>query len=187
MTERISRDEVLRLARRQWLRGEKLDVGQLARQCGLGRATLFRWFGSRELLLAEVLWSLTEPTLKRAEREAAGHGPARIAAISERALRLMHGFAPLRRFIAEDGEKALRLLTSHASPVQARTIEAVRRQLEGEVALGWQPPLAIATLAYLIVRIGESFLYATAISGQDVDIGDAGVAVELLLSGTVSR
>jgi AcrR family transcriptional regulator len=180
-----SRPDVIRLARRLWLRGERLDVGQLAMTMGLGRATLFRWFGTRDLLLAEVLWSLCEPTLARAERESSGQGAARIAQISERALRLMQSFEPLRRFIAEDAEQALRLLTSRASPVQGRTIETVRRQLQAEVDAGWQPPLGLDTLAWLIVRIGESFLYASAISGQKVDIGDAGIAVQLLLSGRV--
>ena len=185
MADKPTREDVLRLARRHWLRTGRLDVGQLARHCGLGRATLFRWFGSRDLLLAEVLWSLAEPTLLRAEREVAGQGPARIAAVCERSLRLMNGFEPLRRFIAEDGERALRLPTSRASPVQARTIANLRQLLERETNERWQPPLDSGTLAYLIVRLGESFLYATAISGQAVEIADVAVAVELLLSGRV--
>ena len=43
------------------------------------------------------------------------------------------------------------------------------------------------TLAYLLVRLGESFIYATALSGQKVDIGDAGIAVQLLLSGKLPK
>lgn len=178
--------DALRLARRRWLAGERLDIGLLARELGVARATLFRWVGSRDLLLAEVLWSLCEPTLGSAAASTPGQGVARIGRICERALRQMMDFAPLRRFIAEDAELALRLLTSKASPVQARTIAAVRDWLEQEQGRGgWQPPLALDTLAYLIVRLGESFLYAHAISGRNVELGDSGIAVQLLLSGRI--
>jgi hypothetical protein len=49
----------------------------------------------------------------------------------------------------------------------------------------WVPPLSLDTLAYLMVRLGESFLYANVLSGQLVDVGDTGIAVQLLLSGKV--
>lgn len=181
---RLQPADALRHARQRWLQDGRLDVGLLASELGLARATLFRWFGSRELLLAEVLWSLCEPTLRRAAEQAEGRGVARIAATCELAVRRMRTFEPLRRLIAEDAESALRLLTSKASPVQARTIAAVRGLLEQEAAAGeWQPPLGLDTLAYLLVRLGESFLYASALSGQQVDVADCGKAVQLLLSG----
>lgn len=178
--------DALRLARKRWLVGERIDIGLLAQELGVARATLFRWVGSRDRLLAEVLWSMCEPTLRRAAEETRGRGVPRIAAICERAVREMLAFEPLRRFIAEDADLALRLLTSKASPVQARTIAAVRALLDAERRCSdWQPPLSIDTLAYLMVRLGESFLYANVLSGQQVDVGDTGIAVQLLLSGTV--
>lgn len=178
--------DALRLARKRWLAGERLDIGMLARELGVARATLFRWVGSRDLLLAEVLWSMCEPTLRGAAEATPGQGVPRIALVCETAVRQMMGFEPLRRFIAEDADLALRLLTSKASPVQSRTIAAVRELLEFERRRGsWKPPLSIDTLAYLMVRLGESFLYANVLSGQQVDVGDTGVAVQLLLSGRV--
>jgi AcrR family transcriptional regulator len=183
---RVTSADALRLARKHWLAGERLDIGLLARELGVARATLFRWVGSRELLLAEVLWSMCEPTLRQAEQTTPGQGVVRIARVCETAVRQMMAFEPLRRFIAEDADLALRLLTSKASPVQARAIAAVRELLEFERRRGsWQPPLAIDTLAYLMVRLGESFLYANVLSGQTVDVGDTGIAVQLLLSGRV--
>lgn len=178
--------DALRLARKRWLAGERLDIGLLAQELGVARATLFRWVGSRDLLLAEVLWSMCAPTLRHAAESTPGAGVTRIAAVCETAVRQMMGFEPLRRFIAQDADLALRLLTSKASPVQARTIAAVRELLEFELQRGsWTPPLAIDTLAYLMVRLGESFLYANVLSGQQVDVGDTGIAVQLLLSGRV--
>lgn len=178
--------DALRLARKRWLAGERLDIGLLAQELGVARATVFRWVGSRDQLLAEVLWSMCAPTMQRAAEATAGEGVPRIAAVCETAVRHMMAFEPLRRFIAEDSDLALRLLTSKASPVQSRAIAAVRELLEGERRRGsWKPPLAIDTLAYLMVRLGESFLYANVLSGQQVDVGDTGIAVQLLLSGRV--
>lgn len=175
------------LARRRWLQGERIDIGALAAELSISRATLFRWVGSRELLLAEILWSLFEPTLAAADAGLKVRGARRIGRCCERAVRAMLDFRPLRRFLASDTEYALRLLTSKASPVQARTVAAVRALLEREAASGaWRPPLALDTLSYLVVRLGESFVYAEAISGHPVDAAEAGLAIELLLSGSVS-
>ena len=93
-------------------------------------------------------------------------------------------------FIQQEPEYALRLLTSKAGVVQARVIEKVRSLLEARGRSRARSKLAagpIDTLAYLIVRIGESFVYADVISGQRVDVGDAALAIELLLSGKVAR
>jgi AcrR family transcriptional regulator len=178
--------DALRLARKRWLVGERLDIGLLAKELGVARATMFRWVGSRDLLLAEVLWSMCAPTLQRAADSTPGAGVSRIALVCETAVRQMMVFEPLRRFIAQDADLALRLLTSKASPVQARTIAAVRDLLESERRRGtWTPALSIDTLAYLMVRLGESFLYANVLSGQKVDVGDTGIAVQLLLSGRI--
>lgn len=184
---KASLEDALALARSKWLQGDRLDIGQLANELAVSRATLFRWVGSRDSLLAEVLWSLFEPTIHLARQSAKGVGVPRIAEVCERIVRDISRFERFRRFIAEDGELALRVLTSRASPVQARVIAAMRELLEAEVQRGWSPPLSIDTLAYLMVRLGESFIYATALSGRKVDIGDAGIAVQLLLSGKLPK
>jgi len=184
---RVTPVDAFRAARRKWLAGERIDIGALASELGVSRATLFRWVGSRELLLGEILWSLCALTLERASAGLRLRGARRVARSCERVIRGILDFAPLRRFISQDPEYALRLLTSKASPVQARTIAAVRGMLEREVERGaLSPPLRLDTLAYLVVRLGESFVYAEAISGQAVDVADAGLAIELLLSGRVA-
>ena len=50
-----SRDDVLRAAAEQYLSGRRVDITVVARQLGVGRATIYRWFGSREGLLGEVV------------------------------------------------------------------------------------------------------------------------------------
>lgn len=186
---RVTASDAFSLARKRWLSGQRIDLGALAAELGIARATMFRWVGSRELLIGEILWSVCAPALTRAETatDPGLTGAQRIAAICANAIRVIMDFAPLRRFLDDQPEYALRLLTSKASPVQARTIAAVRGMLEREVERGaLSPPLRLDTLAYLVVRLGESFVYAEAISGQAVDVADAGLAIELLLSGRVA-
>ena len=179
--------DLFKLARKRWLAGERIDVGALAGEIGIARATAFRWVGSRELLLGEILWALCAPLMADAPVSRA-RGARRIAQTCAGAIGAILKFAPLRDFIAQDPEYALRLLTSKAGPIQARSVEQVRLLIEREVARGaLKPPLPVDTLAYLIVRVAESFIYAEAISGQRVDAADAGLAIELLLSGKVGK
>lgn len=178
--------DLFRAARRVWIAGERLDIGALANELGIGRATAFRWVGSREQLLGEVVWSLCEPLLEQAAAATSGRGARRVAAICEYAIRAMLVYPPLRRFLEQDAEFALRLLTSKQGPVQGRVIGKVRGLLQHQADQGaLKLPLNVDTLSYLIVRVCESFLYADVISGQRVDSAEAGLAIELLLSGNI--
>lgn len=177
--------DLFRLARRQWLKGERVDIGALAGELGIGRATAFRWVGSRELLLGEILWSLCEQLMKQADAAASElSGAARIAAVCARAVQAMVAFGPLRRYVQQEPEAALRLLTSRHGPVQARTIAYVESLLVREAEAGaLSPALPVATLAWLIVRVGESFVYSEVISERRPDPADAALAIALLVSG----
>lgn len=179
---RFGREEALRAARKLWSGGEKLDMGRLADQIGVARATLFRWFGSRDGLFAEVLWSLCASALNDAERRHPDSTPAAIVARCDATIRSLAAFEPLRRFIAEDSERALRMLTSAASPLQSRTVGRLHDWIVKASGKSWKPEIDADTLAFLLVRMGESFLYARAISGRSVALGDCATAFELLLS-----
>ena len=50
-----SPDDVLALVTKLYLDGQRVDVTVVAARLGLGRATIYRWFGSREALLGEVI------------------------------------------------------------------------------------------------------------------------------------
>jgi len=187
--ERATPLHLFELATRQWVQGQRVDVGALASELGIGRATAFRWVGSRDQLLGEILWSQCETSMRSAVKayRSRVRGPRRIAAICERGVREITRSTPLRRFLRAEPEQALRLLTSKLGPVQARAIARVRELLDAEAQAGkWKPPLKLDTLAYLVVRLCESFIYAQVMSAQRVDPADAALAVELLLSGRVS-
>jgi AcrR family transcriptional regulator len=174
--------DAFRAARRCFLRGERLDMGRLAAGLGIGRATLYRWVGSRERLLGEILWSLAEAGLREAEAAAAGRGPERMVRFYERFLRLTAEHRPIREFIEREPEAALRVLTSREGVQQRRLIDALRRRLEraareGDVRL----PLAAGDLAYAMVRIGESFIWREFVTGEEPDVSAAVDVVRVLL------
>ena len=175
--------DALKLARRKWLAEQRIDMGALAAELGTSRATLYNWVGSRERLLGEVLWTLAEPAMRRAQEEASGSGPAYVGEVAERFVRTISESPETRRFVEQDPEFALRILTSNRSPVQRRLIDMTRDLLEEQVAAGaLTPPLDLDTLAYLMARIAESFLYTNVITGDEPDPVKAGQAIRVLLS-----
>jgi AcrR family transcriptional regulator len=174
---------VFKRARKHWLAGERLDIGKLAAELGVGRATVFRWVGSRENLYAEICSALFTRELAHAREAARGAGIARLVDTLERLLRSLASAEPLRGFVAADPEFALRVLTSRASPVQYRCTVAIRELLDELASAGaMTPALPTDELAYIIVRITESFLYRDVLTGAESDIEAAIRAIRILLT-----
>jgi AcrR family transcriptional regulator len=176
--------DAFKLARQKWLAGERIDIGRIASELGVGRATVFRWVGSRENLYGEICSSMFTKELDRARAAAKGQGLSRVVDIMERLLRSLAAAVPLRRFVAEDPEFALRVLTSQASPVQYRCTVAIRELIDELVET---PALPADELAYIVVRITESFLYRDVITGAESDIEAAIRAIRVLLTASPER
>jgi AcrR family transcriptional regulator len=175
--------DAFELARSWWLAGERLDIGRLAKALGVGRATVFRWVGTREQLYGEVLAAVYTQELDFLHKTTEGHGPDRVAAVARRGMKRLARFSPLRRFIAQDPEFAIRVLTSAKGVVQRRCIELHRawfQRLEeaGEI----EPELDLDTLAYIIVRIGEAYLYGDSLSESESDLEKASAAIRILVA-----
>ena len=174
--------DVFKRARSKWLAGERIEVGRLAVELGIGRATIFRWVGTRENLYGEVISGGFTADLVRAKQHAKSKpGIERLFEVVERLLRALSGSAPLHRFVSEDSEFALRVLTSKHSPVQRRCVAAFREAIDEQVAAGqMDPALPPEELAYLLVRIVESFLYRDVITGGEPDLASALAAIRIL-------
>jgi len=164
----------------------RLDMRSLAVQLGIGRATLYRKVGSRDRLLGEVLWFMTRHEIAQALRQGSGlTGAERIVSLVGAFMHGAHGRAALRRLLDSEPEIALRILTSKHGPVQRGMIGVVRRLLDQEEAIGsLRLNIDPDTLAYVIVRIGETFLYGDVIAGHPVDIDQATEVVARLLVGS---
>ncbi|WP_239645418.1 QsdR family transcriptional regulator [Mycobacterium sp. UM_CSW] len=162
--------------------GRRIEMQELAADLGVNRATLFRWVGGRDDLLGEILWSLAEPALSTAVEASDGTGAQRITGAIGGFAAMVDQADFLREFVRREPERALRILTTGAGTVQARLVGAIETLLNDEVAGdNLRSPLPPRDLAYLIVRIVESFLYAEFITGERADIAMAELAVGALL------
>jgi hypothetical protein len=73
-------------------------------------------------------------------------------------------------------------MMTRAGTVQRRVVAKVEDLLHEEIAQGnLKPPLPPHDLAYLIVRIIESFLYADIIAGEQPDTAKVEQAIAALL------
>jgi AcrR family transcriptional regulator len=179
----VTPPDVLRAARRRFLRGERVDMNELAQELGIGRATLYRWVGSRDQLLGEVLWSLAELGLAQARAEAKGRGAAWVLAVYTRFGDRIVELEPLRRFVRAEPECALRVMTSKASPLQRRVVDTFRDILvEAQQRKGLRLRFDPETLAFVMVRVAESFLWTDLITGEASDRAKAHEVTKVLLT-----
>lgn len=152
--------------RAQYLAGERVDLTIVAKRLGLGRATIYRWFGSRERLLGIVIADQLELLIERHRREVRRRGVPGLLAVFDRINRSLSSSVPLRHLLEQERGAAMRLLTASNGVVQPRAVASVERMLEAEVSAGrFEPPADPATLAYAIVRLAEAFLYNDAAIG----------------------
>src|SRR5271155_3152453 len=161
-----SRGDALSLASERFLAGERVDVRGIARELGLARATMHRWFGTREALVGEVLADLAEERLAVIRSRIPGCGAAALLECFDRFNRELARTVGLRALLASEQERALRVLTSSGGVVQPRMVATVERLICDEIDAGaFAPALAPESLAYATVRLAESFLYNDAIIG----------------------
>lgn len=177
-----------KLARQWYVEGRRINLTAMAEELGVGRATLMRWVGNKELLLAEVLWSIYEDILDYVQSHLATHQPnlqgaEYLAALySQMNWALVHA-EPLQRFVRQDPRSAMRVLASDGGLPQ-RVVQSWQEMIEAEVEAGRiDPQLDAATIANYIVRIGEGLIYATMLGERTPDLQPADAAFRLFLTG----
>ncbi|MDL0431928.1 QsdR family transcriptional regulator [Marinobacter sp. TBZ242] len=189
ITTRATPADVIRRARRLWLKGERIHLASLSEELSIGRATLFRWIGNKDLLMGEVFWSLYDSLRQDAISQTPGQGVDYVVGVFRHINSVLLHSEPLRRFVHDDPEYALRILTSSQSTFHSRTIEANTRILKEQVDAGFiHPPMNLESLSYFMVRLAESCLYSDIICGReprDEELEDACTAVRILLGGKV--
>lgn len=170
MGGRPTPDDALRLARKAMLTGRRLDMQALAAELGINRVTLYRWVGSREHLIVEVLWFLTERTIMSTWKELEDTVGPRTPEAMRRWVRATIDTPGIRRFLHGEAEFAMRLLTLRSGGFQPRLFALVRGLLAEEVEAGRvATPLPLDDLAYAVIRICESYIYLPAITGGPTD------------------
>lgn len=165
-----SQAEVLAAASRELLAGRRIEVRAIAAEFGVSRATIYRWFGSREGLLAEVSTRNLVAMLEQADAEARGRGAERILNTLRLINKRLAASEALRSFIKLE-PAGLQILTASSGQVQPRIVANLRAYLERVAAEdGYRSPVDTATLAYAMVRLGEAFLYDDSVVGMQHEI-----------------
>ena len=182
MLQRATAQDALLLARRRFQAAERIDMGAIADELGVNRVTLYRWVGSRDRLLVEVLWSLAEATLAAEDRRVTAAGAERIVQVVTRFIEDCLTNAGMQRLLSEEGERTMRLLTRRDTGFQPRLIDAIHRLLAQETDAGRLAlPVDLREVAYVVVRLIESYVYLDLITGEEPDARRAEPVLRLLL------
>ena len=159
----------------------------LADELGVSRATLFRHVGSREELLGKALWVLTERTLVTAARRWEAERPAgalHTPGTGRHINAIVSGSPGLRRLLDDEPALALRVLTDPRGRVQTGIVAFVAQLLRRDAAEFGLVTLAEPdALAYALVRLGESFLYADVLAARQPDVATADRLQRVLVEG----
>jgi AcrR family transcriptional regulator len=165
----------------------RLDMQGLADELGVSRATLFRRVGGREELLGRALWAVTERSLAVAAKRWEREKPAE-ALHTTGALRHFNAIVAqskgLRRLLDDEPALAMRILTDPRGRIQPGIVAAIAESLRWDAAeFALEPLLDPDDLAYALVRIGESFLYADVLASRTPDVAKADRLQRALIEG----
>ena len=175
----------------RWIHdGRRLDMQGLADELGVSRVTLFRHAGGREELLSRALWLLTERALTAAaarweaerpegELHTPGTGRHVNATVSQS--------TALRRLLDDEPALTLRVLTDPRGRVQAGIVAFVTALLRRDMAdFGLVSLIEPESLAFALVRLGESFLYADVLAARKPDVAAADRLQEALVRSSLA-
>jgi hypothetical protein len=176
----------------RWIHnGRRLDMQGLADELGVSRVTLFRRVGGREELLTGALWALTERTLGaaaarwEAERPAGElHAPGTGRNINA----IVSQSKGLRRLLDDEPALTLRVLTDPRGRVQTGIVAFIEALLRRDIAeFGLVSLIEPDALAYALVRLGESFLYADVLAARKPDVATADRLQQALVESSLLR
>lgn len=164
----------------------RVDMQRMAAELGVSRVTLFRHVGSRDRLLGRALWHLTARTLVAAELryDQAPSARYRTVRVIQLFNELVSSASGLRALLDREPALAIRVLTDPRGDVQPGVVAAVESLLERDrVERGLELLIEPGALAFALVRLGESFLYADALASRPPDVGSANRLQRALIEG----
>lgn len=168
---RASLGSAFRTACTWFMAGRRVDISALAEEVGVSRVTMHRWVGTRDELLSEVMWHLTERTLDRLldEVDADGITP-RAPELLGRYVEAIASNTGVLRLQREEPDAFVRLCTTSASRFQTRMITKVAEVLAGDRAAGQLSiNLDDHELAFAVVRLLEAYAHAPTLTGEPAD------------------
>jgi len=147
--------------------GERIDVLAVARRLGVSRATMHRWFGTRDQLVAAVLDRLSEDLVAAAIQATRGTGDERVYDFTRHLAAAAGALAPLRATAEREPGLVVQLMLAAGGPVRPRVLDAVR----GMLAEG-RTPAQVRRLEPVIetyVDAATALQWALLAAGRDPD------------------
>jgi len=178
--------EVFKMARKAWLRCERINIGEIAKELGVSRATVYRWVGSRERLIEEILWSFGKPSFENAVKDSPGHGVDHIVEVHRRFMLGMVTFEPMWRYISQNPVTAIGLQTNVPHQSHGRLINLTRMHLEQQIEAGHiSIPIPAEEMAEMLIVTNGSLLYMAIIGNRNTDtaIAHACAIDRMMLTG----
>jgi AcrR family transcriptional regulator len=183
------RDRFVLMAAKWVHEGRRLDMQGLADELGVSRATLFRHAGGREALLGKALWVLTRHMLEMASAQWEAirpEGELHTPGTGRRINAIVSQSKGLRRLLDDEPAPTLRVLTNPLGPVQPGVVRFVEGLLRRDIAeFGLVTIIETNALAYALVRLSESFLYADVLAARKPDVATADRLTQALIEGVL--
>lgn len=180
----VTADAALDAARGHFGAGRRVEMGALAEELGVNRATLYRWIGSRDALLGALVWERMARGLHGADRRAGVDGVVGVQRLATLLTGLFAGAdvtSPIRSFVEAEPAAAMRVMTT--GHVHEQLIEHFARVIDEERdADTMTPRYPSRQIAELVVKTGEAVFWFDVASGRGVDQENLLVLLEALCS-----
>jgi AcrR family transcriptional regulator len=162
---RATPNDAIDVAQAAFVLGERVDMGTVATQLAISRATLYRWFASRDELLEQMLVKLAEEFCSAALVGLDQEGDARVLEYARRLMNATLQFEPLGTFVTREPQLALRLLIGQRGAIH----EAISRAMLAVVAESRAPAdvVALQPNIDIVVWVGTSLQWATLAAGEE--------------------
>ena len=158
-------------ASRTYLDLRRVDMQVLAKETGVSRRTLYRKVRDRNHLLSQMHWYNSRVILAEGlARSRHLSGADRLVSVYAHFLQSVAESVPLRHQLRDEPENTLKLITTKQGEIHGKVVAFIERFLRVEREAGrMRDDLPPDALAFAIVRMGESFLYADALTGENTD------------------
>lgn len=179
--------DAFKVARNFWLEGKRITIGGLAKEVGVSRVTIYRWVGSVDRLIEEILWSFAKPTFERAIKETPGSGIEHVLGVHRRFMTDFTSFAPMQHYLLENPIAAIRTQNRNPKSSNGRFIKAIEAHLLEQERQGYiRLPKPAIELAELITYTNGSLLYCSIIGNwPKIAIEHACALTRMILLGQI--
>jgi AcrR family transcriptional regulator len=169
----------LEFAQATFLASERVEMGALATQLDVSQATIYRWFGSRERLIEQVIDRIAREFLAATKAEVQGEGNERVLDFVRRFMEITVSLAPVRAFVERETQLALRLLLGEDGVIRGTLREAM-----AEIVAETRSPAQARALEEeidILVEVGIALEWATFAIGDKPQIDHAVHIMRVLL------